>query len=489
MYMCSEFRQWAALALLIWLLPGCAPERRYAYNEIQKEYADTICAISPLETELAAEGTCVLNQPVTLVDAIGIALDNNPDKKIAVARIQMAEAGVRAADAGFYPYLGVYTEYIAADAPSVYLFKTIDQRQLSADVDFNDPGRLNNFESGVEARLNLYNGGRDILNRKMAETGVSISRLDQETVENSLTASVISAFYSALAARAFIDISEESVTTVEKQLNVMRIRFEGGSALKSDILSLEVRLAKSQEEVVRSRNRYKIALATLSNIIGAAPEPEIRVKGEGMPAAAIPGDYLSGMEYSLAHRPELVRARESVVKSRMALDAARSAFLPTIDLRGRYYLDDENMAYDLDRDNWVVAVMLNWDLFTGFSTQAAADRADAVLEEMFAEDRKTLLAVRREVKNAYLNLEAARARLNVAERSVAMAEESLNLVRKQYDGGSANITRYLEAELDRNRAKIRAAAAFYDRETAMAEVGRAIGYWAKDGQHPEVPGP
>jgi outer membrane protein TolC len=168
----------------------------------------------------------------------------------------------------------------------------------------------------------------------------------------------------------------------------------------------------------------------------------------------------------------------------MALDAARGGYLPTVDLDGRYYFDDENMAYDLDRENWVVAVMLNWDLFTGFKTRAAVDRAGADLQETFAEDRKVILAVSKEVKSAYLDLEAARARLHVAERSVAMSEESLSLVRKQYDGGSANITRYLEAELDRNRAKIRATAAFYDRETARAEVGRAIGHWAKAGATP-----
>jgi outer membrane protein TolC len=481
MTMGSNARSWAVLVLLAGAVLGCAPQDRYAYEEIQREYADTLCAIAPAAVGPAKGEACVLNRPVTLADAVEIALENSPDKRIAVTRIRKAEAAAQAADAAFYPYVGVYTEYTAADAPSVYLFKTIDQRRLPADADFNDPGQLQNFESGIQARMNLYNGGRDFLNRRMAETGVDMARLDRQAVENVLVASVVRTFYSALAARAFIDIAEESVATVQKQLEVMRIRFEGGSALKSDILSLEVRLAKSREEVVRSRNRYKIALTALANIIGVAPEPEIRLAGEGMPSAAIPEDYPSGLAYGLAHRPELARARSAVVRSRMALDAARGGYLPTIDLNGRYYFDDENMAYDLDRENWVVAVMLNWDLFTGFTTRAAVDRAGADLQETFAEDRKIMLMVRKEVKSAYLDLEAARARLHVAERSVAMSEESLSLVRKQYDGGSANITRYLEAELDRNRAKIRAAAAFYDRETARAEVGRAIGYWARAG--------
>ncbi len=59
------------------------------------------------------------------------------------------------------------------------------------------------------------------------------------------------------------------------------------------------------------------------------------------------------------------------------------------------------------------------------------------------------------------------------------AEESLSLVKKQYEGGSATITRYLEAELDRNRARTRSAAAYYDRDKAIADIARAVGYWAR----------
>jgi len=68
----------------------------------------------------------------------------------------------------------------------------------------------------------------------------------------------------------------------------------------------------------------------------------------------------------------------------------------------------------------------------------------------------------------------------VSRASVAASEESLRLVEKQYAGGSATITRDLEAELARNRARLRAATAFYDREKTAAAIGRAMGFWAGD---------
>jgi outer membrane protein TolC len=312
----------------------------------------------------------------------------------------------------------------------------------------------------------------------MAETGLSAARLDRKSVENALVASVIRAYYDALAARGFIQIAEESVQTVDKQLEIMRVRLEGGGALKSDVLSLEVRKAESEEALVRRRNGYQLALTALANVMGVPPEPPPRLAENGRLEMTMP-DAAAGLDYALANRPDLRRIRERVRQSRMGVDAARAGYLPTVDLQAQYYLDDEDAAYDLDRDNWQVALVLNWNLFTGFRTRSAVREASARLSETLAMDRKTALGLRMDVKNAYLRLSEAEARLRVTRRSVAAAEESLELVRRQFTGGAVSITRFLEAELDRNRAKIRETAARYDREKALAEIGRAIGYWAE----------
>jgi len=469
----------AGLVIAGLFLSGCMDAGRYEYAAIQGEYQDVICAMRPLETGAGKSGSCAVGEPITLADAIAIALKNNPDIRMAAARIKAAEAMIREADAAFYPYLGFYTEYTAADAPSAYLFKTIDQRELPPDANFNDPGTLSNFETGIRTRWNLYRGGQDDLSRRMAGLGRDISTWDAREVENTLVSQVIQAYHDAEAARQFIDIAQESVDTVQKQMDLTQIRYEGGSVLKSDVLSLSVRLAQSREELVMSANRHQTTLNRLARLMGVSPEPQLRLKPAETRNMDLPEDWLAGVAYSEKKRPARSRARDLVRLRRMDLDRARAAWLPAIDLEGRYYLDDENMAYSLDRDNWMVAVVLNYDIFTGFRREARSRQAEAALMEILAADRATDLSVKQEVKDAYLQLEAAKARLDVARSSVDAAQEGLNLVRQQYEGGAATITRYLEAELDLNRARIRAAAAHFDRESALAEIGRAIGYWSQ----------
>ncbi len=459
---------------------GCFSTDKYTYESIRQEYSKVICD-DAVSTKVSKTGqyTCALENPISLNDSIQIALANNPDNKMAIARIKQAEAMIEKAKAPFLPTLGFYTEYSQGNAPSEYLFKKIDQRLLPANVDFNYPGWYENYETGIKAGLNIFNGGQDILNKKIAETGFAISRLDRQNVENSLVASVIHTYYNALAAKEYIIIAKASVSTVKSQLRLMNVRFRAGGALKSDILSLEVRLAQALEDVVLSENRLKTTLAAFASLLGVSLEAEIILKGTETRETPLPDEYIDGVVYALVNRPEVNKIKERVKQARMALDISRAEYLPRVDLQSKYYVDDPEMSYSDSRDNWTAAVILNWDLFTGFSTKAEEKKVQTIIEEMLAAVLKTKLSVKLDVKNAYLRVAEAKARLEVAEKSVAMAEESFNLVKKQYEGGSATITRYFEAELALNRAKTRTTAAYYDREKAFADIGRAIGYWGK----------
>ena len=265
------------LVFTFFLLSGCASKDNYRYENIQKDYAARL----PIPKNTAASNRrqpeVNLDRPLSLADAIQMALVNNPDKQMANARINQSQALVERANAAFYPAFGFYTEYLQGDAPSAYLFKTVDQRMLLPDTNLNFPGWFENWETGVDARWNLYNGGRDTLSRKISKSGLAISNYDRLAIENRLVIAVSQTYFNCLAAQEFISITEESVASVAEQLRVMRVKFRAGGALKSDLLSLEVRLAQAREEVVRSGNRLKTLLTALANILGVSPEIEIHL--------------------------------------------------------------------------------------------------------------------------------------------------------------------------------------------------------------------
>ncbi len=472
-------------------LSGCGTTDRYTYSGIHAEYAGSqlpahadTAEFQPQTNHESADviSAFSLENPLTIEKVLTISLKNNPDLNQAHFRILQARAMTDLSNAAFWPAFGFYTEYMQGDAPSSYLFKTIDQRKLPQDVNFNDPGWFENYETGLNARMNLFNSGKDYLALQMAKKDEMIANLDRRTLENALIAQVISTFYDTLAALELIEIARESVGTVSEQFRIMRVRFEGGGALKSDVLSLEVRLAQAKEELLSSENHYELKLTALSNLMGLDPallnERRDILEKSFLDTPSVPDNYTDGVILALENRPELARVRQQLIQSRIGLDSARTGYLPRLDLMAKYYVADPTMKYNTDRENWIAALMFNWDFFNGFATPAAARKAEAMVKEMLEADRHAVMSIRTDVKTAYLKLQEAKARYQVAVSTLDSAEESLRLVKNHYLGGSVPVTRFLEAELDLNRARIRSAAAYYDQVKGSSEIARAIGLWS-----------
>jgi outer membrane protein TolC len=248
--------------------------------------------------------------------------------------------------------------------------------------------------------------------------------------------------------------------------------------LRSDVLSLEVRLAEAEETAIRAENTRKLAMARLATLLGEGAGTELEVVDAEWEDTTLPEGYGDALAEALAARPELARARASVERAALGLSAAKRAFLPSVDAEARAYWDDADLEYRGDRTNWFLGVSLNWTLFEGGRRRAALERAGAFYRELLGADRKQVLAIESEVRSATLRLAEARARVRVTQASEAQAEEGLELVRKQYEGGAAGITRYLEAELALTRSRVRRASATIDLGKARAELARAIGRFA-----------
>ncbi|MFH1059608.1 MAG: TolC family protein [Pseudomonadota bacterium] len=465
-------------------LAACAPVERYSYEAVKQEFAAPAPSPAPAPAPPSAGQAPApapapagpdWSRPLGLNQAVQVALAHNPEQEMALMRVRQAEALFDQSLAAFLPMLTLYTEYTRGDAPSAYLFKIIDQRRLAPDTNFNAPGTFQNWESGARLRWNLFRGGQDYLRRRMAAEGVAISQLDRATVQNTLTASVIKGYYNCLAAADMTAVAGQAVESVAAQLKQTEVRFSGGGALKSDVLSLRVRLAQAREDEVRAANNQRLALAALATLLGADPDTELRLSGQEADEPRVPPTYAQAVVEAMGRRPELAKVRHQVVAARMALDAARAEHLPRVDAQGAVFWDDPLAQYEGERGNYSVGAALSWDAFTGFSTVHGTAKARAALREVLAADRLAGMQVQMDVKSAYLGLAEAIARLQVSRAAVEQAQEALGLTKTQYNGGAADITRYLDAELNLNAARARRIAAGHDARKARADIARALG--------------
>ncbi len=420
----------------------------------------------------AASGTDA--EILTLEQSLSLARSANPALEQAQARIIQARAAVQESRAAFWPQVDVSLEYLRGDAPSAYLFKTIDARQLPAQVDFNEPGQFDNWEAGIQAQLNLYAGGRDKLRYQQAQLGLEQAHSARVALANQLEAAVIDTYLTLLTAQTLMDIAQQSLDLIEREIELAEVRLAGGSLLRADLLSLQVRRAEAQSEIIRARThqqRLQAALAVLLDRDAHAPLEIIPSSFSYVP----PQDYAQALERALTRRAELAGTRQSLQSARLEQGIARSEYLPRLDLVARLYHDDPDLTYKADQLNWTLGARLSWDIFSGFATSARQEGARGQVQESLAAKRHLRRNIELEVRKAWLGVEEAVAHQAVTIASVNQAEEAFSLVQTRFAGGAAEVTRYLEAELSLRRSRMSAAAAERDHLRALAELARAVG--------------
>ena len=424
------------------------------------------------------------SRPLMLDEAIAQAFEQNPDVRAAAERIAEAEARVGEATAAFFPQISTGVSYTRTDNPAQAFAMILAQRRFSfahaTDADFNNPGPTQDVRPEIAGTLPLFRGGQDYQRRAAAVIGVEAARLERAALRNALADAVSAAYYALLAGPEQVNVTQGSIKAVESALAQAHARFEAGSALKSDTLSLEVRLAAAREAYLRAHNAVEIARAGLRALLGLGADAPLEVTVPGVPAErAATESFAAALQQAVAQRPEIQAAARAVSMREHEVKAERAAYLPSIDVVGNYGQDNTNLELSRHQDNWTFGAVAKVDLFSGFRTAERVRAAERRLAEARERERKARLEIEREVKTAYVSLEEARERARVTEAAVASAEEALRLVDAQYQAGTVTITRYLEVEVARTDARSRAVAARYDARLASAGLRTAMGLWAE----------
>ena len=404
--------------------------------------------------------------PWTFERAIGHALTNSPDARIAQSRIAAAQAGLQQANAALWPQLQLQSGYTSSDNPVTVFGYALNQRSYSSSLNFNDVPNADNLNVRGVLSMPLYNGGRTKAGREAARAGSEVARYKAEAVRNTLAFEVARTFHSVLKSREFIRATEEAVHSFENNLIIASNRFNAGTILKTELLDVDVRLSQAREDFVRARNANALAERALRSLLGLE-SGEFSV-ADSAPAVSAPATG------GTSARPELAALREQKRAAESDVRRAKSGYLPRVDAFGS--LDyDRGWRFDGDGTSYTVGVMAQWSLWDGELTRGKVSQARADLEAAQEEERKLRLAIDFEAEQARLNLNSATERLAVTKKSAAQAAESVELTRARFEQGLAIATQLIDAETALTAVRVRGAEAEADQRIAIAALRKALG--------------
>ena len=411
---------------------------------------------------------------MTLAGAIDLALAANPDLVSASEQLAIADATLDRARAEFFPKLGLSEQYGVTNNPVAAFSFQLNQAKLSLMQDFNNPRVIDDFHTQLRIQHQVYAGGQRLQEKQAAQAGVSAAEFDIKAVHNQLVFRVAEAYYRLLQARDLVQVRREAVEQVAQHLQIVESRFRNETAVRSDVLTVQVRLAEVREALISANNQLELAWAVLQNVTGA------RLERRPLPAVIPEAPWSNHVDEAevavteaLGVRPELGALANQRQAAQDGVDAASASKRLRVDLIADYDLYTGD--FRTGNDSFFTGLVFQLNLFDGGRTAADVSRAMARVREIAAREHRLVLDVELDVRRAYLQLTDSRERLEVTRQAIDQAQESLREIEVRYRGQTATITALVDAQVALSNAQVRRTNAQSDVEIARASLERAIG--------------
>ena len=416
--------------------------------------------------------------PLTLPQAVSMALEKNPLRKAALADVRISLAAVRESKAPLLPRI-MFGENVTRGNNPVFVFgnKLNQQRFTASDFALNNlnyPTPVTNWSSRFSGQWGLFDGLQSWYGVKRANFAQQASDQQLERTDQELVFQVVQAYYGVLLAQKQLAVAQDGVKTAEATESTSRARVDSGLAVESDLLSAQVATASRKQELIQSQNGLALAQTQLALALGMPSdteyEPQQNLQDHGLPPTKVQELETQALE----KRPDLKRLDLGYDAQSKSVTMAKGAFAPRLNVFGSWETDSPSPGWN-GGSNWIAGAELQFDIFDGDSKRARLAREKATRDRIGAMREVARDGVRLEVRKAYYDYDAARQQVQVARRAVTQADESLRINRNRYEGGLTTISDLLRVEEAAHRAQADYWQAVYRVQTSYAGVELATG--------------
>ncbi len=399
----------------------------------------------------------------TLVEDLADLARNHPQVQARQKGTLSATEAIRAARAGYLP-----TIKATGDTGPEYI-----DNKARRDTE-GDPFYEGRESVGLTVTQKLFDGFA-------TDSAVEAAKVEREIAEaalrearqNALLEGTL-AYVNVLRYTKMIQLARDNERKVQEQLHLEDERVQKGAGIASDVLDAKQRLQIAKEKRVAYEGRFQDAVAAYTQVFGRAPDVA-HLEDPPPPATLIPGSLDDALDIAAKENPTLESAARTIALRIENRRTAEAGYYPTLDLVGKTdYENDKNAALDTRRD-WSLLLTANWELFSGFRTDAQVARATYDLAASKDTQLHTGRKVAEAVRKAWHKLNVARERTGLLENAAVLAEEVWEARKKQRDAGKATVTDVLDQETRVDDARINYTDAYYDTIVASYELLTAMG--------------
>jgi multidrug efflux system outer membrane protein len=275
------------------------------------------------------------NDPV-LIALIDSALRNNPDRLIALQRVEAARAQVRGAKGALLPEVGVA---VSAGVRKFGLYTMDGAGNITTEI---TPGQivpidLPDYFGAFTASWEIDVAGRLRNMKRSAQARLIASAEGANWVTSNLVAEVAATYYDLLALDNELEVALRTIASQQEALEVITAQKETGRANELAVEQFTAQLLSVQALAKEIEQRIRETENGLNFLLGRYPQP-IERDAQAL-TTALPPLLTAGVPSQLlSNRPDIREAAMNVEAARFDLKAAKASFYPSVTLTAHYGL-------------------------------------------------------------------------------------------------------------------------------------------------------
>jgi multidrug efflux system outer membrane protein len=370
---------------------------------------------------------------------IGRAQDNNRDLRIAALNIEAARATYRVSGSDLLPHLDAEGSKTLKHAPRT--IATTAPRRATTTRYFSADLAVTSFEIDLFGRLRS-------LEEQALEKFLATDEARAST-RIALVAEVANAYLTLLGDRKLLALTEETLATREKSLELIERSFERGIGSQRDVAQARSTVETARANRVRYIRQVDQDRNALALLVGAEVDDVVGDPAGDLDAVRFVEDPPVGLPSQvLLRRPDIVAAEHSLKAANANIGAARAAFFPTITLTGAAGTSSKSLdgLFGAGSGAWSFLPQITLPIFDAGKNQATLDGAEIARDIAVAQYEKTIQTAFREVADALAAKGTLTDQMTAQAALVAANQDNYRLSQARYDRGIENYLNVLDAQ-------------------------------------------
>jgi len=409
------------------------------------------------------------NTSLSLKEIVQIALDANLDVQASRRETEAAVFASKSSRANFYPILN-----------TTYQYKRNDKEVTTEFLGTTTVTRPEEEYALVASVTQPLFSGFAITNQyKMAKLSLDMAKANQKRVRQDVVLGAIRAYFEILKAEKLLRVSNETVTQVSAQTDVVNNFYQVGMSPLNDLLESQVLLAEAKQQVVFANNNLEIARSNMNFLLRRPTLQPIAVV-DILDYTPFENTLNASIQIALNNRIEIEMSDLEVALAKKDIELSKRTYYPTLNLQYNFYrLGTEwdvagGEPFD-DFETWDVRAIASWNIWDWGKTSNASREKKSRHSQAKMNREKVKDGIRLSVTQAYLTMQTAEKNIATIETAIEQARENVRINEERYKEQVATSTDVLTAQTLLARTMNNYYRALYDFKIAKASVYREMG--------------